>query len=284
MADGNQNTQMASQAGTRLREEEHDRELHEVRAIVEAITRPSRSILRVSARLVSSTDDPNWSQPNVAFRIHLGADYGGISRIYTVRDYDGSGCFTFDVVLHEGESPMMRWTSALAIGDSFELTGPRPHLGIPEAMGRKVALFLDETGIPALHSLLRQWPAGITGKGWVATKDAEAFAELPQIEGLALMRIDVQDDAEADVLLSQAKRMADAAGWAVWGAGERREMRSIRQHFVGLGLNKQDLAIAGYWRRGVSNTEIDERRKQDYQRVLARGGTLADYDDLAVEV
>lgn len=265
---------------TRLRGEDHDRGLHEVRAVVEAMTRPSMSLIRIGARLVSSAEDPNWSQPNVAFRIHLGGDYGDVSRIYTVRDYDGAGGFTFDVVLHEGASPMMRWTSALNIGDSFELTGPRPHIGIPETTKRKVALFLDETGIPALYSLLRRWPAGIGGKGWIATKDAQAFAELPEVEGLELVRV----EDETEVLLSRAKRLDDIAGWGVWGAGERREMRAIRQHFAALGLRKQDLAIAGYWRRGISNTEIDKRRKEDYERVVAGGGTLADYDDLAVEV
>ncbi len=152
------------------------------------------------------------------------------------------------------------------------------------AAGRKVALFADETGIPALYALLQQWPAGVTGKGWVATKDVQAFAELPQIDGLDLERVEAVGDAGPDLLLPYARKLEHATGWAVWGAGERREMRCIRHHFAALGLNKQDIAIAGYWRRGVSNTEIDERRKQDYERVLARGGTLADYDDLAVEV
>ncbi len=268
-------------AETKLRGEDHDRGLHEVRAVVEAIERPSFSIVRIRTRLDSSAEDPNWAQPNVAFRIHLGGDYGDVSRIYTVRDYDGAGGFTFDVVLHEGASPMMRWTAALGLGDSFELTGPRPHIGIPEAAGRKVALFVDETGIPALFSLLRQWPAGVAGKGWIATKDAQVFAELPHVEGLELVRA---EGDEPDMLLAYAQRIGDATGWAVWGAGERGEMRAIRQHFAALGLAKQDIAIAGYWRRGVSNTEIDARRKEDYERVLARGGTLADYDDLAVEV
>jgi len=266
---------------TRLRGEDHDRGLHEVRAVVEAIERPSFSIVRIATRLVSSAEDPNWAQPNVAFRIHLGGEYGDVSRIYTVRDNDGAGRFTFDVVLHEGASPMMRWVSALNTGDWFELTGPRPHLGIPETAGRKVALFVDETGIPALYSLLRQWPAGVAGKGWVSTKDAHVLAELPHVDGLELVRV---EGGEADMLLHHAKRIADAATWAVWGAGERGEMRAIRQHFAALGLAKQDIAIAGYWRRGVSNTEIDARRKEDYERVLSRGGTLADYDDLAVEV
>lgn len=266
---------------TRLRGEDHDRGLHEVRAVVEAIERPSFSIVRIATRLVSSAEDPNWAQPNVAFRIHLGGDYGDVSRIYTVRDYDGAGRFTFDVVLHEGASPMMRWVSALNTGDSFELTGPRPHIGIPETAGRRVALFVDETGIPALYSLLRQWPAGVAGKGWIATKDAHVLAELPHVDGLELVRVAC---GEPDMLLSHAKAIADAANRAVWGAGERGEMRAIRQHFAALGLAKQDIAIAGYWRRGVSNTEIDARRKDDYERVLSRGGTLADYDDLAVEV
>lgn len=36
--------------------------------------------------------------------------------------------------------------------------------------------------------------------------------------------------------------------------------------------------------RSVSNTEIDLRRPQSYEQLIARGGTLADLGDLAVDV
>ncbi len=278
----------ASQPGA-LREAEHDRELHEVSVAVTDVTQPLPSVRRIAARLEEWVDDPNWSLPNVAFRIHLGPEFGGISRIYTVRDYHAeSGIFTFDVVLHDDPSPMMQWSAALQQGDRFALTGPRPHVGIPEPQDekRKIALFLDETAIPALWSMLKSWPHGMAGTGWVVAADPAAFAELPRVPGLTLHRIDPAQPGEPrEPLLARARALEDPRGHIVWGAGERSEMRAIRQHFVTtMGMARQDVAIAGYWKRGVSNTRIDARRHEDYEKLIAAGGTLADFDDLAVEV
>lgn len=262
--------------------EDHEKGLHDVRAVVETIERPGLSVQRIGVRLLTSAQEQDWSVPNVAFRLHLRHGGEDISRIYTVRDSDGVGRFRFDVVLHQGSSPMMQWVAGLKVGDSFALTGPRPHLGLPEAAGRKMALFLDETAIPALYSLLQHWPGGVTGEGWVVTPDPAAFAELPQFDGLHLTHLYPVEGE--DILLRFARELPDAADRVVWAAGERREMRAIRQHFTTLGVSRKDLAISGYWGRGLSNTQIDERRKVDYEAVLARGGNLSDYDDLAVEV
>ena len=139
--------------------EDHDRGLNDVVAVVERVERPTESILRIAVQLTSSADDPNWLRPNVAFRIQLGPHYDDVSRVYTVRTFDASsGSMTFDVVLHGHTSPMMRWADDRRVGDTFSLTGPRPHFLVPEIAGRRVALFADDTAIPALYSILLQWP------------------------------------------------------------------------------------------------------------------------------
>ena len=198
--------------------------------------------------MTSSADDPNWLRPNVAFRIQLGPQYGDVSRVYTVRTCNApSGSMTFDVVLHGHTSPMMRWAADLRVGDTFSLTGPRPHFLVPEIAGRRVALFADDTAIPALYSILLQWPEGLTGVGWVATGDAEAFAELPVIPGLELHHVE-------DGLAEYALELDNPGDYAVWGAGERDEMRAIRAHFrKTVGLAKDDVVVFGYWKRGVSH-------------------------------
>lgn len=275
------------QAQGPLRHAEHDRALHEVTAAVTAIARPVPSVLRVTARLARSGDDPHWALPNVAFRIHLdGPAYEGASRIYTVRSFDApAGAFTFDIVRHEHASPMMRWGNSLRTGDVFRLTGPRPQFTAPADTKKKIALFLDETGIPALYAMLRQWPAGAAGIGWVVTDDAQAFGELPAVPGLALQRLGTASVAPDGPLAAQARALADPRDYLVWGAGERDEMRAIRQHFrIDAGLEKEQVLVAGYWKRGVSNTEIDQRRRHSFEQLIANGGTLADFDDLAVEV
>ena len=94
------------------------------------------------------------------------------------------------------------------------------------------------------------------------------------------------DPAEPDGPLAvRARELANPASYVVWGAGERNEMRAIRKHFRStVGLDKNDVAIFGYWKEGVSNTEIDLRRRENYERILADGGTLTDIDDLAIEI
>lgn len=274
-------------SGGALRNAGHDRSLHEVTASVTAIARPVPSVLRVTATLDRSGDDPHWALPNVAFRIHLdGPAYDGASRIYTVRSFDApAGAFTFDIVLHHHASPMMRWGNSLRTGDVFRLTGPRPQFTVPAGAEKKIALFLDETGIPALHAMLQQWPAGAAGIGWVVTDDAQAFDELPAVPGLALQRLDTAHVAPDGPLAAQARALADPRHYTIWGAGERDEMRAIRQHFRNVaGLDKERVLVAGYWKRGVSNTDIDARRKHSFEQLIANGGTLADFDDLAVEV
>ncbi|MDZ7917140.1 MAG: SIP domain-containing protein [Rhodococcus sp. (in: high G+C Gram-positive bacteria)] len=92
-----------------------------------------------------------------------------------------------------------------------------------------------------------QWPEGLTGVGWVATDDTEAFA--------------------------------------VWGARELDQMRAIRAHFrETVGLAKDGVVVFGYWKRGVSTTEIYQNRLRNYTSILESGGTLADIDDLAIGI
>lgn len=269
-----------------LRSADHDRQLHQTRATVSAIDHPTPSIVRITARLESSGDDAAWTLPNVAFRIHLGSTHGDASRIYTVRSFDAASAqFCYDIVRHAHASPMMLWCAALRVGSVFELTGPRPQLNLDGTAQRRIALFADDTGMPALHAMLACWPAGASGIGWVATDDAAAFAELPHMEGLQLQRIASSQVAPHGALAAQAFALPQPGDYLVWGAGERDEMRAIRQYLrQNAGLPANQVRVAGYWKRGVSNTEIDLRRRQSYHQLIASGGTLADFDDLAVEI
>ncbi|MFB9779753.1 siderophore-interacting protein [Rhodococcus baikonurensis] len=271
---------------TVLRTADHNRGLNDVRAVVEALERPSDHLLRITARLTESTDDPAWSLPNVTVRMNLGPSFDDASRVYTVRSYDSAaGSIVIDVVLHGHTSPMMRWAATLTVGDTFDLTGPRPHFLVPEVPGRRIALFLDGTAIPALFSIIEQLPTDVVGIGWVTTDDEVAFDELPTLPGLEFHRVSA-DPAESDgPLTARARELADPESYVVWGAGERNEMRAIRKHFRStVGLDKDDVAIFGYWKHGVSNTEIDLRRRENYERILTDGGTLTDIDDLAIEI
>lgn len=287
MTERHHDTDSQHQSNQALRNGDHNHGLQDLTATIVAIKRPLRSVLRLSAHMPGLAGDANWALPNTALRIHLETPQGEVSRIYTVRHVDlAADVFHFDIVLHPHASLMMLWAGARVVGDTFRVTGPRPQATVPVANDRRVALFADDSAIPALDTLLRTLPVDTHGVGWVATDDTAAFGELPAPAGLSLLRLDATNTGEvaSAPLVRQALALGNPAHHVVWGAGERDQMRLIRQHFRNAGLAKEDVAAAGYWKRGATNTEIDQHRLAAYRRVIAEGGTLQDYDDLAIGI
>jgi len=266
---------------TPLSSSDHRSGLNFITATVREIIRPSASLARIVLHIPGLRDDDTWHRPNVSLRFYLGADFGDVSRVYTVRSASHEAeTIDVDVVLHGVESPMMSWFRSLEIGHTVSLDGPRPHFQIPDPRGRRVAAFADDTSIPALFAILSAANGELTGTAFIATDDIEAFDELPRDTGLDLVRI-----APGRGFDEQAQIVDDAAGWVIWGAGERDEMKSLRRHFRGaMGIDKADVAVYGYWKRGVSTSDIDAVRLRHYTELLAAGGTVTEMDDLALDI
>ncbi|QII29220.1 siderophore-interacting protein [Stenotrophomonas maltophilia] len=279
-------TSIAEDPRGALRGADHDRGLQSLRVGVVDVVRPAGSLLRVTAQLPAQADLAPWLRANTAVRIALGATFGDVSRIYTVRSVDpAAGRFVFDVVLHASPGPMLAWVAALQPGDTFTLTGPRPHLQVPHRQGASALLFADQSAIPALYALLQQWPEGLCAEAWIASDDPLPVAELPAVAGVVLHRIEAPSPAAPTPLLRTARARSTSAASVVWAAGEREEMRELRRHFLhDIGLDRADVAVAGYWKRGETASETDQRRRRNYERVLARGGGLQDVDDLAEDI
>lgn len=74
-----------------------------------------------------------------------------------------------------------------------------------------------------------------------------------------------------DGLLATQARLPDKPhAYLIRSAGERDAMRAIGPHFHHVaGLSKEQVLVAGYWTRGVSNTEIDQRRGQSVGQLIA---------------
>ncbi|TFZ45078.1 siderophore-interacting protein [Stenotrophomonas maltophilia] len=265
-----------------LRGADHDRGLQALRVHVVDVTQPCASLLRLVVQLPPQAELAPWQRANTAVRIQLGAAFGDVSRIYTVRNVEAqTRRFTLDVVLHEAPGPMLTWVRALQAGDAFDLTGPRPHLQVPHLEGSVALLFADQSALPALFALLQQWPGGLRARAWIASDDPFPVDELPAVEGVCVQRL----ATGATPLLQQARRLHMGANSTVWAAGEREEMRALRRHFIEtVGLPRTDVAVAGYWKRGETTTETDQRRRRNYAHVLARGGGLQNLDDLADDI
>lgn len=143
-----------------LAQDDHMRDMDRVRMEVRGIARPTPSVMRVTGR-IPGADPVQWRVPNLAVRIEVETPATGrpVSRIYTIRSFDaGAGTVEIDFVLHEDDSPAMRWLHAAQPGDTVWLTGPRPHFVPPFSPGKRAALFADDTAIPAVHAILEAWP------------------------------------------------------------------------------------------------------------------------------
>jgi NADPH-dependent ferric siderophore reductase len=249
-----------------IQSDDHNRGLVLGTATVHELHDISPHLVRVVLRIPGLAAEPLWERPNTALRFYLDDRFEAASRVYTVRSADpAAGTVELE---------------ALQIGDAVQFGGPRPHFTIPDVEGREALIFADATSLPALYAILQQADESLTGRGWIATDDETAFAELPQLPGLPLSRI-----RPGVGFGSQLAAVADPSAAVVWGAGERDEMREVRRFFrTGAGLAKEDVAVFGYWKRGTTNTQIDAERLAAYEKVLASGGTVTELDDLALPI
>lgn len=273
-----------------LATQDHMQGMERILMVVEKIDRPFPSVARVSGR-ISPSNAKAWTRPNIAVRLEVESPEGQrpVSRVYTVRHFDAkSGRLEIDFVIHADNSPAMRWLAQAGPGAVVPLVGPRAHFIPDYESGRKIAIFADETAIPAVHAILGAWKPGATGVLCVETADAEAFNELPQpagVERYLLLRTPDQPAGTTGELVEAAKRIIGAENWTVWAAGERLEARAIRSHCLDdLGLAKDDVRIFGYWRRGVSSSEIDRKRLDGYGNARKTGSGAKRLDDLDIPV
>lgn len=272
-----------------LDQKDHMRDMERVSMEIIALHQPFRSVTRVVGRIQTETPDA-WCIPNLALRIEVEPpqnptpDTRPITRIYTVRSFDPeTQVLEIDFVRHKDNSPAMRWLNSITPGAHVSMIGPRTHFVPPFTAGKQAALFADDTAIPAVYAILNAWPAGVKGAVWIDTDTPAACDELPAVDGVEihlLQRSSTTRAGTANALFTAATTaLPDPAGWTLWAAGERQEMRRMRNHFFALGMAREDLQILGYWRAGTSSSELDRMRLAQYEQLRAQNKTLEDLND-----
>ena len=197
------------------------------------------------------------------------------SRIYTVRTFDpATETIELDVLRHGNDSPMMRWIEEVRPGDQVPLVGPRPHFVPDHGSGRPALLLADDSAVAALYSVFRQWPDGARGVAYVRTAEQEVIDELDAPAGVEVIRVD-------GPLLDAARRAP--SGTTLWAAGERTEMRAVRDHFRReRGLPRSEVRPYGYWQASTDSTAVDKRRLAHFSVLMERGESFAGVDDLDI--
>lgn len=270
--------------GDLLKEKDHLQDMEQLEMTIVSIQTPYPSIVRIQGK-INTLQPELWQAPNLAIRLIVSNPPEGqpISRVYTVRSFNPVNAqIEIDFVKHEDLSPAMEWLNSAQVGTKIGLIGPRPHF-IPNFTAKKhVVMFADDTAVPALYSILKQWELGISADIFIESFEKDIASQLPELEHVKIHSFHKEHHtSQKGLLLKAAFALENYENITIWAACERNEVRALRQFFLeDQQLNKNDVRIAGYWRDGVSSSELDKLRAQHYQEHIQQGKTLNEYDDL----
>lgn len=270
--------------GDLLKEKDHLQDMEQLEMTIVSIQTPYPSIVRIQGK-INTLQPELWQAPNLAIRLIVSNPPEGqpISRVYTVRSFNPVNAqIEIDFVKHEDLSPAMEWLNSAQVGTKIGLIGPHPHF-IPNFTAKKhVVMFADDTAVPALYSILKQWELGISADIFIESFEKDIASQLPELEHVKIHSFHKEHHtSQKGLLLKAAFALENYENITIWAACERNEARALRQFFLeDQQLNKNDVRIAGYWRDGVSSSELDKLRAQHYQEHIQQGKTLNEYDDL----
>ncbi|HCA5292581.1 TPA: acinetobactin utilization protein BauF [Acinetobacter baumannii] len=270
--------------GDLLKEKDHLQDMEQLEMTIVSIQTPYPSIVRIQGK-INTLQPELWQAPNLAIRLIVSNPPEGqpISRVYTVRSFNPVNTqIEIDFVKHEDLSPAMEWLNSAQVGTKIGLIGPRPRF-IPNFTAKKhVVMFADDTAVPALYSILQQWENGVSADIFIESFEKDIASQLPKLEHVKIHSFHKEHHtSQKGLLLKAAFALEHYENITIWAACESNEARALRQFFLeDQQLNKNDVRIAGYWRDGVSSSELDKLRAQHYQEHIQQGKTLNEYDDL----
>lgn len=164
-------------------------------------------------------------------------------RAYTVRDRS-DGNIVLDMAIHGGLCAS--WAQNARPGDHAEISGPRKGFKLDWPPG-DVMLAADETGLPAVASILAGLPDDAKGTVWLEVAndaDIQTLDAPPQVTVHYLPR---KADLPGRRLIEAARRTPVQPTTTVWVAAERTAALDLRDHFEAR-LPREQISTSGYWR------------------------------------
>lgn len=166
--------------------------------------------------------------------------------VYTVRHADATrGELTFDLFVHEG-GRATDWARSVRIGSRVGLTGPGGG-GIPQT--RRITLYADETGLPAVARILEALPADAVGHAVLsAGRGADCLYPLPVHPGVQVHWL---ERASSTQLAERAiAERAHHSGHSLWFAAEKAGAQRLREWCKANGVDLRDQYVAAFWTQG----------------------------------
>jgi len=171
-------------------------------------------------------------------------------RDYTPRRYDPQAQeLDVDFVLH-GAGPAASWAAQAAPGHWLVAGGPKSSRIMSDDFDHY--LFIgDETALPAIGRRLEELPAQARALTLVEVADAaeqQPLASRASVERLWLHRGDAPAGQSGALLAALRQLRLPAGDTFIWGAGESRVMRLLRQQLEERGHNGEWIKTSGYWK------------------------------------
>ncbi|HWG98300.1 MAG TPA: siderophore-interacting protein [Pilimelia sp.] len=181
-------------------------------------------------------------------------------RAYSISRVDADAGELDITALTHGRGPGSRWAAAARPGDTVQFVGPRrDYLGTTGADLLLVAG--DETAVWVAAGILAELPAGQRAHVVLEVADERDAQPLPDRDGATVTWLYRGDRPAGGGLLEAGVR---AVPWPTgrvqaWVAAEAGEVRRIRAYLRGeRGLDRASLTTFGYWREGLTSTQLDE--------------------------
>lgn len=227
-----------------------------------------------------------FPRPGVAYpepldmeRVHaeLPREQWPAQRTYTVRALDHeAGELVIDFV-HHGDSGLAGpWAAAARPGDRLRLLGPGGAYA-PDPDADWHLLVGDEAALPAVCAALERVPAG---RPAVAVLQVEAPGDELTLPGPAVLdarwlhRTAAGGDPGGTQLLDAVRALELPPGRVhAFVHGEAIAVRELRGHLLGeRGVDRDDLSISGYWRRGRDQEGFGEFKAAERAAERAAAG------------
>jgi NADPH-dependent ferric siderophore reductase len=222
------------------------RELEVVR-----VERLTSTIVRVT---LGGDDVVGFSAPGPEDHVKVFLETAGgepARRDYTPRAHRPDvGELDIDFVTHGATGPAGAWAASAAPGQRLAIGGPRGSRLAPGGYERFV-LLADESAVPALSRWIEAIGTTAHVEAFVQS-DSPDIAEYP-FPDTATVAV-VPTGAEAGV--AAVRDAAPDADTYVWAAGEATSLIPVRRFLRrDLGIDRADMKVDGYWRRGVAGAD-----------------------------
>jgi NADPH-dependent ferric siderophore reductase len=184
-----------------------------------------------------------------------------VLRAYSIHRLDPGAAELDITVLTHGLGSGSRWARTAAPGDTVQFFGPRrDYFGI-DGDADLLLVAGDETAIGAAAGIAAELPAGRRAHIVLEVTDAADEHALPTDAAVTVTWVHRGDGPPGGPLLEEAVRAIPWPGGRVqaWIASEAGQVRGIRRYLRReRGLDRDALTAFGYWRLGMTGTQLDE--------------------------